>query len=93
MSEDSETPQVKDNLTEPTKKEDDPINSQADASKFVSLENLEDIKNKLKAGTDINITDDKGNTLLHSNAAKNNLEIIKYLLDNKADVNKQNIDE
>ena len=92
MSEDSETQKVENKLTEPTKKEDVPIINQNDASKFVSLENLEDIKNKLKDGTDINITDDKGNTLLHTNAAKNNLDIIKYILHNKGEVNKQNND-
>ena len=92
MSEVSETQKVKEKLTEPTKKEDVPIINQTDASKFVYLENLEDIKKKLKAGTDINITDDKGNTLLHSNAAKNNLDIIKYILENKGEVNKQNND-
>ena len=65
-----------------------------DASKFVALDNLADIKKYLDDGTikDINITDDKGNTVLLTNAAKGNLDIIKYLLEHKppADVNKKN---
>jgi len=67
-----------------------------DASKFVALDNLDDIKKNLDNGTikDINITDDKGNTVLHTNSAKGNLDIIKYLLehDPPAAVNKKNND-
>ena len=66
-----------------------------DASKFVALENLQDIKKNLADGTikDINITDNEGNTVLHTNSAKGNLEIIYYLLfeyNPPADVNKKN---
>ena len=66
-----------------------------DASKFVALENLKDIKKNLEDGIikDINITDNEGNTVLHTNSAKGNLEIIYYLLfeyDPPADVNKKN---
>ena len=67
-----------------------------DASKFVALDNLADIKKNLDDGTikDINITDDKGNTVLLTNAAKGNLDIIKYLVEHvpPADVNKKNND-
>ena len=67
-----------------------------DASKFVSLDNLVDIEKNLDDGTikDINITDDKGNTVLLTNSAKGNLDIIKYLLEHvpPADVNKKNND-
>ena len=67
-----------------------------DASKFVALDNLADIKKYLDDGTikDINITDDKGNTVLLTNAAKGNLDIIKYLLEHvpPAEVNKKNND-
>jgi ankyrin repeat protein len=74
----------------------DPVVSTIDASKFVSLDNLDDIKKTLEDGTikDINITDDKGNTVLHTNSAKGNLAIIKYLLEHAppSDVNKQNND-
>jgi hypothetical protein len=65
------------------------------ASKFVALENLQDIKKNLADGPikDINITDNEGNTVLHTNSAKGNLEIIYYLLfeyNPPADVNKKN---
>jgi ankyrin repeat protein len=67
-----------------------------DVPKFVSLDNLDNIKKNLDDGTikDINVTDDKGNTVLHTNAAKGNLDIIKYLLEHEppANVNKQNND-
>ena len=67
-----------------------------DASKFVSLDNLVDIKKNLDDGTikDIDVTDDKGNTVLLTNSAKGNLDIIKYLLEQEppADVNKKNND-
>jgi hypothetical protein len=76
-------------------KEQKPKPEIMDASKFVALENLQDIKKNLADGSikDINITDNEGNTVLHANSAKGNLEIIHYLLSEynpPADVNKKN---
>jgi ankyrin repeat protein len=81
-------------MSETKSNNEEPIDN--DAINFVSLEKLDDIKNRLdeKIVNDINITDNKGNTILHSNSAKGNLDVIKYLLEHNppADVNKQNND-
>jgi ankyrin repeat protein len=53
---------------------------------FVSLDNIVDIQKYLEKDKDIdifNVIDDKDNTILHTNVAKDNLDIIKYLLDKK----------
>ena len=71
-------------------------NTTMDVSKFVNLDNLDDIKKNLEGQPKraIYLTDGEGNSILHTNSAKGNLDIIKYLLehDPPADVNKKNND-
>jgi ankyrin repeat protein len=50
--------------------------------------NLDTIKQILDKGKDINITDNKGHTLLHIAAMEGHVEIVKYLIANKIGMDK-----
>lgn len=52
---------------------------------------LDEIKNLLKQGADINVTDGNGNTLLIIASLKGHMQLVKVLVDAGADINRQNI--
>lgn len=58
---------------------------------FTSVKNyqLNSIKKYLQSGQDINAENDDGMTALHIACRSNNLELVKFLVDNKASINHQ----
>jgi ankyrin repeat protein len=51
------------------------------------------VKLLIEAGANINIQDESGNTPLHYSAANGKKDVVKYLLDNKADASIVNVKE
>ena len=51
------------------------------------------VKLLIEAGANINIQDESGNTPLHYSAANGKKDVVKYLLDNKADTSIVNVKE
>ena len=50
------------------------------------------VKNLIDHGTDVNVKDDKGNTVLHIVARNGNWELVKWLIDHGSDVNAKDKD-
>ena len=58
----------------------------------VRTDNISEVKNSIEQGADINFHDSRmeGVTALHEASRKGNVEIVKYLLQNGADINSKN---